>query len=371
MAQGRLLRVASRPLHVLINAQLHAGGSGSLLPLWLHFLSYLVIMLDVFSWNCQGAGHEKFVSILRSFFVPTRPEIVIIVEPRISGSEAQKVISQIGFDGVLRVDAVGFASGIWVLWNEHELEISKLEAWEQMILFSCRKRGGREPLVVIFAVYGSPQPARRQDLWDKMGMLGTQITEPWLLAGDFNSIIGPKDRMGGGAYLETRVRAFRNCLNACGLMEMGLTWRRGGLSQRLDWAVCNKRWFLQFPDSISHHLERVGSYHRPLRVYTEAQAQTRGTTQPFRFLAAWLGHEDFRRFLEASWHPDLPLPTSLERLRDDLQSWNRRVFGNIFRRKRELAKRLRRMEEFNETSATIQSCEKEEEVWRALELTLW
>ncbi|CAN0886123.1 hypothetical protein LINGRAHAP2_LOCUS15289 [Linum grandiflorum] len=44
-----------------------------------------------------------------------KPTIVIIIERRISGVGAFKVIRQLEFSNSLVVDACGFAGGIWIL----------------------------------------------------------------------------------------------------------------------------------------------------------------------------------------------------------------------------------------------------------------
>ncbi|CAN1272305.1 hypothetical protein LINPERPRIM_LOCUS14502 [Linum perenne] len=46
-----------------------------------------------------------------------KPKIVILVEPRVSGTTAQKVCDKLGFDDIIQVEVVGFAGGIWLLWH--------------------------------------------------------------------------------------------------------------------------------------------------------------------------------------------------------------------------------------------------------------
>ncbi|CAL1381225.1 unnamed protein product [Linum trigynum] len=87
-------------------------------------------MVNIFAWNCQGAGHDMFISDFQSFFIPMRLEIVVIVEPHIGKEVAKGLVPRTGFDGVLMVDAIGFAGGIWVLWDEQVLQVNQLDAWE-------------------------------------------------------------------------------------------------------------------------------------------------------------------------------------------------------------------------------------------------
>ncbi|CAL1368519.1 unnamed protein product [Linum trigynum] len=193
-------------------------------------------MLDILSWNCQRAGYDRFVAHLLSFCGPHRPDLVFIFEPRISDDHARQVIAKIGFDGSLIADAVGFARGIWVLWRESNLEVTEITRWEQMIHMKCARRGGSGTSVLVSAVYGSPHALPRNELWAELRRLSGDISLPWLLTGNFNSILSPRDGMGGAEYNDYRTRAFRSCVDDCALLEVGFTgprftWRRGNISQ--------------------------------------------------------------------------------------------------------------------------------------------
>ncbi|XP_074298106.1 uncharacterized protein LOC141628922 [Silene latifolia] len=62
--------------------------------------------------------------------------------------------------------------------------------------------------------------------------------------------------------------------------------------------------------------------------------------KPFRFQACWMSHEKFKEFVEENWPNEGVFPTRLEELSTKLQDWNKQVFGNIFRQKRELKARI-------------------------------
>lgn len=44
--------------------------------------------------------------------------MVIIVEIRISGLHAERVINFTSFERSHRVESIGFSGGIWILWQE-------------------------------------------------------------------------------------------------------------------------------------------------------------------------------------------------------------------------------------------------------------
>ena len=69
-------------------------------------------------WNCQGAGSVTFCNHAYELHRQHRPNILIIIEPRIAETRAQAVINTLPYDHFRRMDPTGFFGGIWLLWNE-------------------------------------------------------------------------------------------------------------------------------------------------------------------------------------------------------------------------------------------------------------
>ena len=47
------------------------------------------------------------------------------------------------------------------------------------------------------------------------------VSLPWVLLGDFNEMISEDEKMGGLPLNRNRISAFRNCMDKCGLMDLG------------------------------------------------------------------------------------------------------------------------------------------------------
>ncbi|KAG8472266.1 hypothetical protein CXB51_034472 [Gossypium anomalum] len=116
-------------------------------------------------WNCQGAGHPKFHRFLKEYLRDFDPDIVILVETRVSGRKADCVVGKIGLPYSYRIEARGFAGGIWVMWQD--------------------------------SIYGSPQRMKRKELWNGIGYLAQGVQSPWLIAGDFNAMLNNDEKKGG------------------------------------------------------------------------------------------------------------------------------------------------------------------------------
>ncbi|KAL8150347.1 hypothetical protein V2J09_020155 [Rumex salicifolius] len=74
--------------------------------------------INIITWNVQGAGSREFMITLKELIRIHNPAILVMVETRLSGRQADKVRDTIGFDGVARAEAIGFQGGIWVLWRK-------------------------------------------------------------------------------------------------------------------------------------------------------------------------------------------------------------------------------------------------------------
>ena len=47
-------------------------------------------------------------------------------------------------------------------------------------------------------MYASPQAISRQELWQALPRLSTGLNAPWMVIGDFNSMLLNDEKMGGG-----------------------------------------------------------------------------------------------------------------------------------------------------------------------------
>lgn len=68
--------------------KMFATSLGGLLLLLLFFMSVLF-------WNCRGAGSKEFLRHARELVSIHKVDMLIIVEPRISGNNADKVIRKL------------------------------------------------------------------------------------------------------------------------------------------------------------------------------------------------------------------------------------------------------------------------------------
>ncbi|KAA3469259.1 LINE-1 reverse transcriptase isogeny [Gossypium australe] len=198
-----------------------------------------------------GCASSKFFRAFREYNLEYKPDIVCLLEPRVSGQKAFSIIEKLGFDRSHRIESVGFSGGIWDL-----------------------------------------------------------------------GYIGPT-----------------------------YTWQRGNTSERLDRALANDTWISTFPHALVYHLPRIKSDHRPIFLKTKPTFNaSRG--RPFRFLAGWTQHANFKDLVSTKWSYSGNMTASLADFTSHVKAWNRYTYGYIGTRKRQLLKSIGSIQKAMEHSSS-------------------
>lgn len=134
---------------------------------------------------------------------------------------------------------------------------------------------------------------------------------------------------------------FDHGLRDLGCIGSRFTWNRGGLSQRLDRAICNEDWELQFANCRVRNLLRLKSDHRPIFVYLDCSKTT--ASRLFRCMDSWMLHRDFYSLVQHNWSSEDSVVGNLGKFQLIVLDWNTKVYGNIFERKNILTGELTRM----------------------------
>ncbi|CAA7057596.1 unnamed protein product [Microthlaspi erraticum] len=163
------------------------------------------------------------------------------------------------------------------------------------------------------------------------------------------------ERTSGNGRLSSDYLAFGDWINEMLLIDMGykgnkFTWKRGReerffIAKRLDRVLCCAQTRLKWQEARVTHLPFLASDHSALYLQLSPPATGDPSRRPFRFEAAWLCHDSFKELLSASWDPNIDTRNALSKVERVLRRWNKEVFGDVQRRKDELAKELIRVQE--------------------------
>ena len=80
--------------------------------------------MNIICWNCRGALNPWFHNTLDSLMNKYNPLMVIMTETRIGGMRAKDITDKLPFDGAIHTDTIGYAGGLWLLWNSDMEELT-------------------------------------------------------------------------------------------------------------------------------------------------------------------------------------------------------------------------------------------------------
>lgn len=108
-------------------------------------------------------------------------------------------------------------SGILIMWDTSHWSNIILHTNDQFI--SCILHNASGVSILCTTVYAFNSEALRIDLLNYLTEQSIFFKLPWIVAGDFNSILSSKDRINNGLYNSMGDQAFVNCIASSKLVE--------------------------------------------------------------------------------------------------------------------------------------------------------
>lgn len=293
--------------------------------------------MNIISWNTRGAGNSDFRKAFRDMTRTYKPDLYILIDTRLSGDRATFAISSLSYERYMKVDALGFIGGIWVLWNPSNMIIEPITiAFHEIYL----KLQVNSFTFLLTAIYTPPNFYHRKQLWEELSYLSNFIPIPWLVIGDFNDISMASEQFGGHPPSQQKMNTFNNFLNKENLLDLGFsgpkyTWtncreRDSIIRTRIDRAYATASWLALFSDAKITHLPRLTLDHCPILLKTILET-VRGP-RLFRFEFFWMNHPTFQNETNYIWNmTHLNLEQIIHDYQTALKNWNKNILKNIFK----------------------------------------
>nr|XP_023924361.1 uncharacterized protein LOC112035761 [Quercus suber] len=270
------------------------------------------------------------------------------METKIGGDRAREISDRLPFHGAIHTETIGYAGGLWMLWNSDRVEVSFLVSTEQEIHATVKVKNSDHSWLFT-VIYASPRSAERHILWNNLNKVADMHNMPWVLAGDFNEPLQEDDKFRGRLVSVNRSLLFKECLDKCNMIDIGFsrpcfTWTNRRevealIQERIDQVFVNPSWCLLYPEARVVHLTRCYSDHSPVMLEVLPRTITR-RNRPFKFQTCWLMDPTFPRIVTQAWGQALSLVDAIEKFTKDATTWNKMQFGNIFARKKNIMARL-------------------------------
>ncbi|XP_030940291.1 uncharacterized protein LOC115965260 [Quercus lobata] len=304
--------------------------------------------MNISAWNCRGASKPFFQNHVRELVNTHDPAIMIIMETRIGGARARDITDKLPFDGAIHTDTLGFAGGLWLLWNSDRVQVHQLAMSEQEIHVLVKVLPSNFEFICT-TVYASPRFQERCVLWNNLKNVANLHDKPWIIAGDFNEVLVEGDKFGGRSISSNRSLLFKECLDYCSMVDMGFvgprfTWTNRRhicdlIQERIDRFFANPSWYALHSDARVTHLTSCVFDHCPVLLETNP-SNSMFLPRPFKFQSFWLSNVSFSGVVKEAWGRTRPLQESIENFSRRASVWNKDHFGNIFGKKKRVMARL-------------------------------
>ena len=84
-------------------------------------------------WNWRGALNPNFLSLVSDLIRKHYPAILVVMETKVSGDKANSIVDRLHMDGAILVNNIGQTSGLWVLWDSTQVEVTELSTIKQEV----------------------------------------------------------------------------------------------------------------------------------------------------------------------------------------------------------------------------------------------
>ena len=114
------------------------------------------LIMNIIVWNSRGVLKPKFQDHVRELVRNHNPTILVIMETKLGGEKAKGITGRLPFDGAIHTETIGYAGGLWLLWNSDLVEVVQLANTEQEIHVEVKVLASNLSWI-LFVVYSSPR----------------------------------------------------------------------------------------------------------------------------------------------------------------------------------------------------------------------
>ncbi|KAL0295646.1 UNVERIFIED_CONTAM: hypothetical protein Scaly_3095000 [Sesamum calycinum] len=258
-------------------------------------------------WNVRGLNRRDHQVAVKELVAEFRLQFLGLLETRVSAINVSRIQTFLPRWSWF-TDYDGPGNRIWIAWDDELLDVHVLDLDIQFI--HCRITIRCAHLSVLATVvYGANDTISRRGLWQKLVTLANYISdEPWIVGGDFNTVLDMSEVCGSSADIHLAMMEFRDCILDTGLIHLPVQGERfswhncsegdRSLWKRLDRLIVNDAWLGQWPNSNYHCLNARTSDHSPLVIRGDTATHT---VSMFRFDNYLTMSSDFTPSVQNVW----------------------------------------------------------------------
>lgn len=141
-----------------------------------------------------------------------RPQILFFYETKMTREPMIKKSNELSFPNYFTINRKGMGGGLAMLWSsEFIVEIKSYSCHHVHVVVHNEKRS----YWICPGIYGHPESAQKQHMWNLLRRLATLSSLPWLYFRDFYEILNLNEKIGGNERQVSMITEFKEALREC------------------------------------------------------------------------------------------------------------------------------------------------------------
>ena len=295
--------------------------------------------MKIACWNIRGLNMPLKQNGVAHLLKQHSIDVMGVLETKLNQNKLQRIM-RTKFGGWMHINNFHLhrAGRILVLWNPAKARLEELETTPQAIHCTITCKVTSITFHVSF-IYAFHTIVSRRPLWENIQEVSSNCTKPWVVIGDFNSVLSPDEKSNGTDVTPYEVKDFLECSLASGLSDIRsigcfFTWSNNTVWSKIDRAMVNNLWLQAGFFGLANFLNAgCLSDHSPC-IVSLLQEQKR-SSKPFRFYNMWAMHDDFPKLVATNWSTPVEgfkqfvLAKRLQSLKGQLKLLNEKHYSHI------------------------------------------
>ena len=146
-------------------------------------------------WNVRGINKRYKQKEIKLLLLQNKINMAGLIETRVKEKNRKTVLNGIvpGWKMINNYN-VSPNGRIWLIWDDNWYEVKEITSSAQILHCQVNEKS-KDYQFIVSVVYGFNTVEQRKSLWQEMKTISQGVTQPWLIAGDFNVVLTTKDRL--------------------------------------------------------------------------------------------------------------------------------------------------------------------------------
>ncbi|XP_075091856.1 uncharacterized protein LOC142172006 [Nicotiana tabacum] len=175
------------------------------------------------AWNVRGLNKRYKQKEIATYHKENKVKLVGLVETRVKDHNACKISRKIAPGWEFETNYASAVNGrVWILWDSVVYHIKSIQQEAQLLHYNVVSRNQAIDCDMT-VVYGYNTIEKRKELCQQLAGISQKESKPWIIWGDFNSLLCPQDRLYGTPVTSIEIKDIVECVQ--NLMLNELPWK--------------------------------------------------------------------------------------------------------------------------------------------------